>query len=61
MNKEDKIYIAGHNGLVGSALWRGFKQKGYTNLIGFRSRELNLIDQAAVNQFSLTFSLIMWF
>ena len=51
MNKEDKIYIAGHNGLVGSALWRGFKQKGYTNLIGFRSRELNLIDQAAVNQF----------
>jgi len=34
MNKKTKIYIAGHRGMVGSAVWRALKQKGYTNLLG---------------------------
>ena len=48
---DSKIYIAGHNGLVGSAVWRALERKGYTNLIGRRSAELNLINQQAVNTF----------
>ena len=48
---DSKIYIAGHNGLVGSAVWRAFKRKGYTNLIGRRSTELDLINQQGVNNF----------
>ena len=48
---DSKIYIAGHNGLVGSAVWRAFKRKGYTNLIGRRSTELDLINQQVVNNF----------
>lgn len=51
MNKESKIYIAGHNGLVGSAITKNLKAKGYTNLIFRTSSELNLIDQAAVQNF----------
>ncbi len=34
MEKDAKIYVAGHRGLVGSAIWNNLKQKGYTNLIG---------------------------
>ena len=34
MNKNEKIYIAGHRGMVGSAVWRALEKKGYTNLIG---------------------------
>ena len=34
INKNSKIYIAGHNGLVGSAIWNNLKQRGYTNLVG---------------------------
>ena len=51
MEIDSKIYIAGHNGLVGSAVWRALERKGYTNLIGRRSAELNLINQQAVNTF----------
>ena len=51
MEIDSKIYIAGHNGLVGSAVWRALERKGYTNLIGRRSAELNLINQQAVNNF----------
>lgn len=51
MNINSKIYIAGHNGLVGSAVWRALERKGYTNLIGRRSAELDLINQQAVNDF----------
>ncbi|MES2485610.1 MAG: GDP-L-fucose synthase [Bacteroidota bacterium] len=46
-----KIYIAGHNGMVGSAIWRALTSKGYTNLIGKSSKELDLRNQQAVNEF----------
>lgn len=51
MNKDSKIYIAGHNGMVGSAIWRNLKNKGFYNLIGKSSSELNLINQKEVEEF----------
>ena len=51
MNKDTKIYIAGHRGMVGSAIWRNLTSKGYTNLIGKTSKELDLKNQAAVEDF----------
>lgn len=51
MNKKQKIYIAGHRGMVGSAVWRALKKKGYTNLIGKTSKELDLKNQQKVNEF----------
>ena len=51
MNNKTKIYIAGHRGMVGSAVWRALKQKGYTNLLGKTSRELDLRNQQAVINF----------
>jgi GDP-L-fucose synthase len=51
MNKEAKIYVAGHNGLVGSAILRQLKAEGYTNFILRRSSELDLRDTVAVAQF----------
>ena len=51
MNKNAKIYIAGHNGLVGSAIWNNLTKKGYTNLIGRSSSEMDLRDQQAVKTF----------
>lgn len=51
MNKKAKIYIAGHKGMVGSAIWRALTKKGYKNLIGRTSKELDLRNQAAVNTF----------
>ena len=48
MNKTDKIYIAGHNGMVGSAIIRELKSEGYENLITKRSNELDLRNQNAV-------------
>ena len=51
INKSDKIYIAGHRGMVGSACWRALEAKGYTNLIGKTSKELDLRDQKAVEEF----------
>lgn len=51
MEKEAKIYVAGHRGLVGSAIWNDLKQKGYTNLIGKTSDELDLLDDTAVGRF----------
>lgn len=51
MQKNSKIYIAGHKGLVGSALWKTLQNKGYTNLIGRTLEELDLMDQAAVANF----------
>ena len=53
-NKSDKIYIAGHRGMVGSACWRALKAEGYTNLIGMTSKELDLRDQKAVEEFVRT-------
>lgn len=51
MNKQSKIYIAGHRGMVGSAVWRELESKGYNNLIGKTSKELDLRDQQAVQLF----------
>jgi len=51
MNKADKIYIAGHRGLVGSAIIRNLEKNGYTNLILRTSSELDLTSQTDVNQF----------
>ncbi|MGF6906985.1 GDP-L-fucose synthase family protein [Fusobacterium sp. PH5-44] len=51
MNKKDKIYIAGHKGLVGSAIMNKLKEKGYENLIGRTHGELELTDQKAVQDF----------
>ena len=48
INFNSKIYIAGHNGMVGSACWRALESKGYKNLIGYSSKELDLRDQRAV-------------
>ena len=47
-NLNTKIYIAGHKGMVGSATWRALKMKGYNNLIGYTSKELDLTNQTAV-------------
>lgn len=51
MKKNAKIYIAGHKGLVGSAIWKNLSKKGYTNLIGKTSLELDLRNTQAVAQF----------
>ena len=51
MNKNTNIYIAGHKGMVGSAIWRILKSKGYTNLIGKSSKELDLRNQLDVISF----------
>ncbi|MCC8358461.1 GDP-L-fucose synthase family protein [Salinimicrobium sediminilitoris] len=54
MNKETRIYIAGHRGMVGSAIWRKLKAEGYTDLIGKTSKELDLRNQQAVTDFFAT-------
>ncbi len=51
INKNAIIYIAGHKGMVGSAIWRSLTAKGYSNLIGASSKELDLRDQYAVREF----------
>lgn len=51
LDKSSKIYIAGHNGLVGSAIWKNLEQRGYKNLIGRSHKELDLMDSAAVRKF----------
>ena len=51
LDKSSKIYVAGHNGLVGSAIWNNLQQRGYTNLVGRSHKELDLTDQYAVKKF----------
>lgn len=51
MDKSAKIYVAGHHGLVGSAIWKNLKSKGYTNLVGRTHKELDLLDGKAVKEF----------
>lgn len=51
LSKDSKIYVAGHRGLVGSAIWNNLKQRGYNNLIGRTHAELDLTDQLAVRRF----------
>ena len=51
MSKSSKIYVAGHRGLVGSAIWNNLRGRGYTNLVGRTHKELDLTDQQAVGRF----------
>ncbi|URZ00942.1 GDP-L-fucose synthase family protein [Clostridium felsineum] len=51
MNKNSKVYVAGHRGLVGSAIVRNLKSKGYTNIIGKTHKELDLTNQLEVRKF----------
>jgi GDP-L-fucose synthase len=51
MEKQSKIYVAGHRGLVGSAIWKNLRSKAYSNLIGKTSAELDLRDSYAVKRF----------
>ena len=48
MNPSSKIFIAGHNGMVGSAIWRCLQSKNFINLIGKSSKELDLRNQSSV-------------
>ena len=54
MEQDSKIYIAGHRGLIGSAMWRSFERHGYKNLIGRTHAELDLTNQQAVETFFST-------
>jgi GDP-L-fucose synthase len=51
MNEHSCIYVAGHRGLVGSAIWRALERRGFKNLIGRTRNEVNLLDAAAVQKF----------
>jgi len=51
LEKNSKIYVAGHHGLVGSAIWNNLKSRGYTNLVGRSHQQLDLTDQLAVRRF----------
>ena len=51
LDKNSKIYVAGHHGLVGSAIWENLKARGYHNLVGRTHKELDLTDQVAVKKF----------
>ena len=51
MEKDSKIFVAGHRGLVGSAILNNLRSKGYTNFLLRTHAELDLTDQAAVNEF----------
>ncbi|MBP5561544.1 MAG: GDP-L-fucose synthase [Muribaculaceae bacterium] len=51
MDKNSKIYVAGHRGLVGSAIWKSLKEKGYENLVGRTHTELDLMDAVEVRDF----------
>ena len=49
LEKNAKIFVAGHRGLVGSAIWNNLQQRGYTNLVGRSHKELDLLDGTAVS------------
>lgn len=51
LDTNSKIYVAGHRGLVGSAIWKNLQQRGYSNLIGRSHKELDLLDATAVKHF----------
>lgn len=51
LDKDSKIYVAGHKGLVGSAIWNNLKMRGYNNLVGRTHKELDLTDQYQVKAF----------
>jgi GDP-L-fucose synthase len=54
INKDSKIYIAGHNGMVGKAIWKVLSENGFINLIGKSSKELDLRDQLHVKNFFIS-------
>lgn len=51
LDKNSKIYVAGHNGLVGSAIWNNLQKRGFKNLVGRTHQDLDLLDGAAVKDF----------
>jgi GDP-L-fucose synthase len=51
MNENSRIYIAGHRGMVGSAIWRELQRQGFKNLIGKSRHEVDLLDASAVYKF----------
>ncbi|MBE6314582.1 MAG: GDP-L-fucose synthase [Bacteroidales bacterium] len=51
LDKNSKIYVAGHRGLVGSAIWNNLLSRGYVNLVGRTHKELDLLDAVAVKRF----------
>ena len=51
LDRDSKIYVAGHRGLVGSAIWRNLSSRGYSNLVGRSHAELDLLDPVAVREF----------
>ena len=51
LNRNSRIYVAGHRGLVGSAIWNNLMRRGYTNLVGRTHKELDLTDPYAVKRF----------
>ena len=51
LDKNSKIYVAGHTGLVGSAIWNNLKKRGYNNLVGLTIEEMDLTNQVAVKEF----------
>src|SRR5450755_489526 len=51
MNENSRIYVAGHRGLVGSAIWRELQRQGFKNLIGRPRSDVNLLDAAIVQEF----------
>lgn len=51
IDKNSKIYVAGHRGLVGSAIWKNLQSRGYNNLVGRSHSELDLLDALAVKEF----------
>ncbi len=51
IDRRSRVYVAGHLGLVGSAIWRELERQGFENLVGRSRAELNLLDEAAVNRF----------
>ncbi|MBJ7289740.1 GDP-L-fucose synthase [Williamsia sp.] len=51
LDRDSRIYVAGHRGLVGSALWRHFESEGFTDLVGRTRQELDLLDRSAVFRF----------
>jgi GDP-L-fucose synthase len=60
MNKNSKIFIAGHNGLVGSAVFRNLKKHGYKNLIVISKKKLDLKNPKKVDAFFKKKKLVIW-
>lgn len=61
LEKNAKIFIAGHHGLVGSAIWNNLSQRGYTNLVGRSHKELDLLDGVAVKRFLTKKNRTLWY